>query len=124
VSVKSPSGATLIGANLRVSEGTSSVTVTNPFPQLMTVVDVVVDGGIGNDTLLGGDHNDVVNGSVGDDVLDGQGGSADTLAGGEGDETVVGSPNEIDEAFVLSAKVLAALDVCGPRLRWWTIHLP
>ena len=49
---------------------------------------------------------------AGDDLVNGQGGSRDTLSGGEGSDTVVGSTSEIDEAFMLSSDVLATLEQC------------
>jgi Ca2+-binding RTX toxin-like protein len=49
---------------------------------------LVIDGGVGDDVLIGGDGNDVINGGEGDDVLIGGDGN-DTLNGGPGDDTLI-----------------------------------
>lgn len=48
-----------------------------------------LDGGFGDDTLIGGDGNDVLDGGQGNDWLYGMGGS-DRLIGGEGDDYLNG----------------------------------
>jgi len=64
-------------------------------------------GGSGNDRLLGAAQNDILIGGAGADYIDGQGSSADTVAGGSGNDsaeagdTVLGSASEIDEFFQL-----------------------
>ena len=55
----------------------------------MLAVGLVLLGGAGADSILGGD---------GDDVVKGQGGN-DRLCGGEGDNQIVGTAAEIDECF-------------------------
>jgi Ca2+-binding RTX toxin-like protein len=52
--------------------------------------DEVVDGGAGNDTLLGNMGRDSLTGGAGDDLIDG-GADNDTLAGGEGNDTLHGA---------------------------------
>jgi Ca2+-binding RTX toxin-like protein len=47
-----------------------------------------VDGGVGDDVLIGGDGNDTISGGEGDDVLLG-GPGFDTLDGGPGDDTLI-----------------------------------
>ncbi|QYK41530.1 MAG: hypothetical protein KF887_19600 [Paracoccaceae bacterium] len=47
-----------------------------------------IHGGVGNDSLLGTAHDDVIDGGEGDDTLDGGGGN-DTVDGGDGLDTVV-----------------------------------
>ncbi len=49
----------------------------------------IVDGGKGNDTIVGGDLADQINGGFGDDHIDGRGG-ADTINAGDGSDTVNG----------------------------------
>ena len=67
-------------------------------------------GGDGDDTLLGGNGNDVVLGEQGDDSINGQS-STDTLAGGQGDDTIVAAAaGEVNEQYVLSAALIAALN--------------
>ena len=50
----------------------------------------VIEGGPGNDTLVGTPTQDAIFGFGGDDSLDGQG-STDTLYGGRGNDTLVGA---------------------------------
>ena len=51
-------------------------------------IGVFVDGGAGNDILVGSDGNDVLNGGDGDDVLIG-GPGVDTLIGGNGNDIII-----------------------------------
>ena len=51
-------------------------------------VNLVFDGGAGNDVLIGGGNDDVLNDDAGDDVLIGSGGN-DILIGGSGDNLVL-----------------------------------
>jgi hypothetical protein len=53
-----------------------------------------IDGGAGNDTLVGGSGADVIVGRAGDDTLRGQGG-ADRLLGGAGDDTAEDDPTDV-----------------------------
>ncbi len=52
-----------------------------------------VDGGSGDDTLLGSNGADVLNGGGGNDFIDGQQG-ADTLIGGSGNDTIQWDPGD------------------------------
>ncbi len=65
-------------------------------------------GGDGNDVLVGGLNADVLLGQQGDDYLGGQGGTDLAAKGGGADTTV--SIEVIDETYVLSAALLAALN--------------
>ncbi len=49
---------------------------------------LTVNGGIGDDVLIGGDGDDIISGNEGDDVLLG-GPGTDTLDGGPGDDTLI-----------------------------------
>ncbi len=68
-----------------------------------------ISGGDGDDFLFGGGGNDIVLGDQGDDQVNGQG-ATNTIAGGQGDDTLFGAPSEINEAFVLSAALMTALN--------------
>jgi len=66
----------------------------------------------GNDSLFGGAEPDVILGGDGDDLVTGNGSTRDIVAGNEGTNDL--SPNnasEIDESFVVSNALLAALDI-------------
>jgi Ca2+-binding RTX toxin-like protein len=54
-----------------------------------TVGLLTLNGGVGNDFLLGGSGNDTINGEVGDDVMFGFDG-IDTFTGGVGNDTANG----------------------------------
>jgi len=60
-------------------------------------VSVLIDGGDGNDSLLGGSSSDQLQGSAGNDTLFG-GGGADTLRGGDGNDYLNGGPGN-DQIF-------------------------
>jgi Ca2+-binding RTX toxin-like protein len=53
-------------------------------------IQLTVDGGMGNDVLIGSDGDDVLSGGPGDDVLIG-GGGIDTIDGGDGDDIEIQS---------------------------------
>ena len=82
--------------------------------------DDVLNGAAGNDTLTGGDGNDIIAGGGGsdivlgddgDDTLKGNGGS-NTIGGGQGNDTIISLPTDVlDDSFVLSAALLAKLDL-------------
>lgn len=59
------------------------------FDASLAPVAVTVDGGTGNDTIMGGAYLDSLNGGTGNDELLGSGGK-DTLTGGQGDDTLDG----------------------------------
>jgi Ca2+-binding RTX toxin-like protein len=50
----------------------------------------VLDGGAGNDSVVGADGHDSLSGAGGNDLLDGAFGGNDTLRGGEGNDTLLG----------------------------------
>jgi hypothetical protein len=54
-------------------------------------VPIILDGGLGNDTIIGSRGDDTIIGGGGNDILDG-GGGADTLLGGDGDDTFIWNP--------------------------------
>ena len=54
-----------------------------------------LDGGNGNDILVGGPGNDTISGGAGDDLLIG-GDGIDTLDGGPGDDTLIQGENNTD----------------------------
>lgn len=56
-----------------------------------------IDGGDGNDTITGGNGNDTINAGLGDDVASG-GNGKDTLNGGDGNDTLNGQ-NGKDSLF-------------------------
>jgi Ca2+-binding RTX toxin-like protein len=55
---------------------------------------LAIDGGAGNDTLLGGDGNDAIDGGSGDDLVDGNRGDDTALRGGSGDDTIRWDPGD------------------------------
>ena len=71
---------------------------------------LTLDGGDGDDVLLGGAGNDTLLGGAGDDVLIGGPGS-DTLDGGPGDNVVIDS---------LAANAVRSASVVGKR--WLATH--
>jgi Ca2+-binding RTX toxin-like protein len=58
---------------------------------LAALIKLTVDGGTGNDTILGSNGADVLIGGDGDDVLVGGAGN-DVLNGGDGDDVLIGGP--------------------------------
>jgi hypothetical protein len=56
----------------------------------------IIDGGRGDDTLLGGNGADTLNGGRGDDVVDGNGG-ADTADLGSGDDEFIWDPGDASD---------------------------
>lgn len=60
---------------------------------LATLIQVVVDGGAGNDTLTGGDGNDVLMGGDGNDFINGGRGN-DLVLMGAGDDTFQWNPGD------------------------------
>ena len=55
-------------------------------------------------------YQGAVLGNLGDDYVKGQGGTRDTIAGGEGSDMVFGLASEIDEAFTVSSDLMSELD--------------
>ena len=56
-------------------------------------IPVVMNGKVGDDTLIGGSGNDVLNGGVDDDSIDGNGGD-DRLIGGRGEDALHGGDGD------------------------------
>ena len=56
---------------------------------------VTLDGGTGDDALIGGNGDDTINGAEGDDILIG-GPGVDTLNGGPGDDVLIEGENNTD----------------------------
>ena len=63
---------------------------------------LTVNGGIGDDVLIGGDGDDIISGNEGDDVLLG-GPGTDTLDGGPGDDTLIDGEIVTDGLVVAEA---------------------
>src|SRR5215212_3017263 len=83
-------------------------------------VPVTLDGGSGDDTLMGGGSNDVLDGDDGDDTLIGLGGrddlrgddGADRLDGGPGPDVIDGG-REVDTADFSGATGPLSIDLDG-----------
>jgi Ca2+-binding RTX toxin-like protein len=75
------------GVLLRGNNGYDRITIDGSFGPIARKV--TLEGGDGNDTLVGDSTNDVLRGGAGDDVLTGLGG-ADALAGGGGNDLLIG----------------------------------
>ncbi len=71
--------------------------------------DDILVGGDGNDVLLSGGGSDIVLGGDGDDTINAQSG-ADTVAGNQGNDLIADPASEINEAFTLSASMVAVLE--------------
>ena len=67
---------------------------------LQAGIQLVANGGNGNDILIGSPGDDVLRGDAGDDVLIGNGGQ-DVLDGGPGDNTVIQSPSSVLDLFII-----------------------
>ncbi|WP_281705074.1 peroxidase family protein [Aeromonas taiwanensis] len=74
-----------LGANVENLTNTGN----GPFTGNGNVLDNIITGGGGTDTLNGLDGNDTLNGGAGNDVLNGGAGN-DTLNGGDGNDAMVG----------------------------------
>lgn len=78
-----------LGAGTATGASIGSDTLTNINKVRGTAFADVLNGGPGDDDLVGFLGNDVINGGAGNDILNG-GGGADTLNGGAGNDTVNG----------------------------------
>jgi uncharacterized secreted protein with C-terminal beta-propeller domain len=74
---------------LRITGGRGDDAITIDVPG-NTRIRTVLNGGDGNDSILGSDGNDIIFGGRGDDTLNGGKGS-DTIWGGTGDDSLVGA---------------------------------
>jgi Ca2+-binding RTX toxin-like protein len=82
-----------------------------------TAMQLTVNGGDGNDVLLGSPGNDVLTGGAGDDVLIGNGGQ-DVLDGGTGDNVLIqGAPATVGLVGSFVGAVAAQADI-APRLQF------
>lgn len=59
----------------------------------------LVNGGMGNDVIIGSSRADIIEGGAGDDNIWGLGGS-DNIISGEGNDTVVGDGNSLGSGFL------------------------
>lgn len=85
------------------------------------VIHLTLNGGNGNDTLIGSQGNDLINGGQGVDVMVGEAGNdtfpwnpgdgSDVIEGGAGEDTMIFNGANIDEIMDISAS--------GPRLRFF-----
>lgn len=113
--------------SLKSFGGDDSLTVA---PGVGTRQSIVVDAGLGNDTLIGGDEidtflgaggNDTINGGTGSDLLDGQEGNdtllardafTDLVRGGAGDDSAqVDTQDAVNAVEKIDAPVVVAPDV-------------
>ena len=69
-------------------ENTIDITLNGGDGNDFLSADAIINGGAGNDTLIGGAGNDTLNGDGGDDLLDGRGGT-NALDGGAGEDTIL-----------------------------------
>jgi Ca2+-binding RTX toxin-like protein len=86
---------------IRGNTGNDQITASSGLAALGVVLDL--DGGNGNDTIVGSDANDIIqgglgidrlNGGPGDDTIAGGGDGFDILAGGEGNDTFIWNPDD------------------------------
>jgi len=97
---------------------------------LATLIHITVDGGAGNDTLLGSDGNDVLIGGDGNDFIDGNRGNDVALLGagddvfqwdpGDGSDVVEGQTG-LDSLLFNGANINETIDISanGSRLRFF-----
>lgn len=79
---------------------------------LAGLIKVTMDGGIGNDTLVGTDGDDVQRGGAGNDSVSGAKGN-DDMDGGEGDDVLTWNPGEGSDRFEGGAGNDTAVDNGG-----------
>jgi hypothetical protein len=77
--------------NVELGDGNDRVRIRYATPVPKRDIYALLDGGPGNDTLLGGAASEELDGGPGADVIDGGGGS-DSLTGGEGGDVLDGGP--------------------------------
>lgn len=99
-SVNVSSATTADTLTINGNDGNDSIKAVEPIEATIGIVlnggngddflsaDAVLNGGDGNDTLIGGAGADTLNGNDGDDILDGRGGN-NTLDGGAGANTIL-----------------------------------
>lgn len=75
-----------------------------------------LDGGAGNDRIVGGTSNDSILGGDGDDTILGSGGTRDTLDGGDGNDHITAGSAAVvrggdgDDIFVLTSSVVQIIE--------------
>ena len=79
--------------DVEAGNGNDTVRIDQVNGAFTTTKATRIDGGNGDDTLIGGSGNEVLVGGRGDDVIDGNGG-ADTAFLGQGDDTFVWDPGD------------------------------
>ena len=84
--------STFSAINVQGGGGDDEIRIDDSFGSFSTQP-VTIDGGAGNDTLIGGDGNDLLLGGGGDDSIDGNRGSDVALMGG-GDDTFSWDPGD------------------------------
>jgi len=72
--------------------GNDAVTIDRPFSRALSIP-TTLNGGAGNDVLVGGNGDDTISGGDGRDVLVGNGGK-DNLSGGAGDDFLEGGSGD------------------------------
>ena len=85
--------ATLRAIDVEAGNGNDTVRIDQVNGAFTTRPATRIDGGNGDDTLIGGSGDEIFVGGRGDDVVDGNGG-ADTAFLGKGDDTFVWDPGD------------------------------
>ena len=85
--------ASLRAIDVEAGNGNDTVRIDEVNGAFTTRLATRIDGGNGDDTLIGGSGNEIFVGGRGDDVVDGNGGS-DTAFLGKGDDTFVWDPGD------------------------------
>jgi Ca2+-binding RTX toxin-like protein len=85
--------ATLRAIDVEAGNGNDTVRIDQVNGAFTTRLATRIDGGNGDDTLIGGSGNEIFVGGRGDDLVDGNGG-ADTAFLGKGNDTFVWDPGD------------------------------
>jgi Ca2+-binding RTX toxin-like protein len=85
--------ATIRAIDVEAGNGNDTVRIDDVNGAFTTTVATRIDGGNGDDTLIGGSGNEIFVGGRGDDVVDGNGG-VDTAFLGKGDDTFIWDPGD------------------------------
>jgi Ca2+-binding RTX toxin-like protein len=73
--------------------------------------DAIINGGAGNDFIIGGSGDDVINGNDGDDIIDARGGT-NAIDGGAGEDTFLVSGTAAGETISVT-HLVATLTIAG-----------
>jgi len=84
---------TVRAIDVEAGNGDDTVRIDQANGVFTTTIATRIDGGNGDDTLIGGSGNEIFDGGRGNDVVDGNGG-ADTAFLGNGDDTFVWDPGD------------------------------